>query len=140
MLVVIVIYQQLENNILTPTIQGKATDISGYSSSSWVVTIGSALLGVLGALVAVPVAASLQIVIQEVSKARKAKVDDGVRGGAGAGAIIHRRARGGRAVRWRMIIARVLVVLAAIFAVLSLIAGFVRWQSLDTDSVEGPPS
>ena len=103
-------------------------------------TIGSALLGVLGALVAVPVAASLQIVIQEVSKARKAKVDDGVRGGAGAGAgLVHRRARGGRAAR-RMIIARVLVVLAAIFAVLSLIAGFVRWQGLDTDSVEGPPS
>ena len=29
MLVVIVIYQQLENIILTPTIQGKATDIPG---------------------------------------------------------------------------------------------------------------
>jgi hypothetical protein len=38
--------------------------------------------------------------------------------------------------RWRMITARVLVLLAAIFAVLSLIAGFVRWQGLDTDSVD----
>jgi predicted PurR-regulated permease PerM len=75
MLVVIVIYQQLENNILTPTIQGKATDISAFFVILGV-TIGSALLGVLGALVAVPVAASLQIVIQEVSKARQAKVDD----------------------------------------------------------------
>ena len=35
-----------------------------------------------------------------------------------------------------MLTARILVVLAAIFAVLSLIAGFVRWQGLDTDSVE----
>ena len=36
--------------------------------------------------------------------------------------------------RWRMITARVLVVLVAIFAVLSLIAGFVRWQALDTET------
>jgi predicted PurR-regulated permease PerM len=38
------------------------------------VTVGSALLGVLGALAAVPVAASIQIVVQEIAKARQAKV------------------------------------------------------------------
>jgi predicted PurR-regulated permease PerM len=74
MLVVILVYQQLENNILTPTIQGKATDISAFIVI-FGVTIGSALLGVLGALVAVPVAASIQIVVQEVAKARQAKVE-----------------------------------------------------------------
>ena len=35
-----------------------------------------------------------------------------------------------------MVAARILVVFATLFAVLSLLAGFVRWQALDTDSVE----
>ena len=73
MLVVILVYQQLENNVVTPTIQGKATEISAFFVI-FGVTIGSALLGVLGALAAVPVAASIQIVVQEVSKARQARV------------------------------------------------------------------
>jgi hypothetical protein len=34
----------------------------------------------------------------------------------------------------RMVVARVLVVLAAVFAVLGLLAGFVRWQALDNDT------
>ena len=37
---------------------------------------------------------------------------------------------------WRLLIARILVVLAAIFALLSLIAGFIRYQGLDTKTVE----
>ena len=35
-----------------------------------------------------------------------------------------------------MLAARILVVLTALFAVLSLVAGFVRWQGLDNDTVE----
>ena len=38
------------------------------------VTLFGALLGVLGALVAVPVTASLQLVLQEVTKARRARI------------------------------------------------------------------
>ena len=37
---------------------------------------------------------------------------------------------------WRLLIARILVVLAAIFALLSLVAGFIRYQGLDTKTVE----
>jgi predicted PurR-regulated permease PerM len=73
MLVVILVYQQLENNVVNPAIQGKASEISPFFVILGV-TIGSALLGVLGALVAVPVTASLQIVVREVSKARQATV------------------------------------------------------------------
>ena len=73
MLVVILVYQQLENNIVTPAIQGKATEISAFFVVLGV-TIGSALLGVLGALVAVPVTASLQIIVREVAAARQARV------------------------------------------------------------------
>ena len=73
MLVVIVVYQQVENNIVTPTIQGKATEISAFFVILGV-TLGSALLGVLGALVAVPVTASLQIIARELAAARQARV------------------------------------------------------------------
>ena len=73
MLAVILVYQQIENNILSPTIYGKAVNISAFFVILGVTLFG-ALLGVLGALVAVPVTASLQIVVQEVTKARRATV------------------------------------------------------------------
>src|SRR5204863_6232209 len=73
MLVVVLVYQQLENNILTPTVQGKAVDISGFFVILGVTLFG-ALLGVLGALVAVPVTASLQIIIREITTDRRARV------------------------------------------------------------------
>jgi predicted PurR-regulated permease PerM len=75
MLVVILVYQQLENNVVNPAIQGKASEISPFFVILGV-TIGGALLGVLGALVAVPVTASLQIVARELAKARQARVQE----------------------------------------------------------------
>jgi predicted PurR-regulated permease PerM len=73
MLAVVLVYQQVENNLLTPTIQGKATNISGFFVISGV-TIFGALLGVLGALIAVPVVASLQIVVQELTADRRERI------------------------------------------------------------------
>jgi predicted PurR-regulated permease PerM len=73
MLAVVLVYQQVENNLLTPTIQGKATNISGFFVITGV-TIFGALLGVLGALIAVPVVASLQIVAQELTKDRRERM------------------------------------------------------------------
>jgi predicted PurR-regulated permease PerM len=73
MLAVVLVYQQIENNLLSPTIYGKAVNISAFFVILGVTVFG-ALLGVLGALVAVPVTASLQIVAQEVTKARRATV------------------------------------------------------------------
>jgi predicted PurR-regulated permease PerM len=73
MLAVVLVYQQLENNLLGPTIYGKAVNISPFFVILGV-TIFGALLGVLGALVAVPITASLQIIVQEVTKARRATV------------------------------------------------------------------
>lgn len=73
MLVVILGYQQVENNLLTPTIQGKAVSISAFVIIVGV-TVGAALLGPLGALVAVPVVGALQIVLQEVTVERRAQV------------------------------------------------------------------
>jgi predicted PurR-regulated permease PerM len=73
MLAVVLVYQQLENNILTPKIQGKAVQLSGFFIIV-AVTLFGALLGVLGALTAVPIAATIQILIQELTKARRERV------------------------------------------------------------------
>jgi predicted PurR-regulated permease PerM len=73
MLVVLLVYQQIENNILTPKIQGRAVNLSGFFIIV-AVTLFGALLGVLGALTAVPLAATVQIFVQELTKARREKV------------------------------------------------------------------
>ena len=73
MLIVVLVYQQVENNILTPKIQGKAVNLSGFFIIV-AVTLFGALLGVLGALTAVPLAATVQIFVQELTKARRERV------------------------------------------------------------------
>jgi putative heme transporter len=73
MLIVVLAYQQLENNIVTPKVQGTAVRLSGFFIIV-AVTLFGALLGVLGALTAVPLAATLQIFIQELTKARRERV------------------------------------------------------------------
>jgi putative heme transporter len=73
MLIVVLVYQQVENNILTPKIQGAAVRLSGFFIIV-AVTLFGALLGVLGALTAVPLAATLQIFVQELTNARRQRV------------------------------------------------------------------
>lgn len=74
MLGVCVGYQQVENYVLQPTIQGRAADISGFFVIASVV-VGAELLGVVGALIAVPIAASIQIVVRELTADRRAAVE-----------------------------------------------------------------
>jgi predicted PurR-regulated permease PerM len=74
MLIVIVAYQQVENNLVTPTVMGRATDISAFLVILGVLIFGS-LLGVLGAIVAVPITASIQIILREVTADRRARVE-----------------------------------------------------------------
>ena len=73
MLAVCVGYQQFENYVLQPTIQGRAADISGFFVIASVI-LGAALLVVVGALIAVPLTASAQIVIRELTAERRAAV------------------------------------------------------------------
>ncbi|HKH09283.1 MAG TPA: AI-2E family transporter, partial [Agromyces sp.] len=65
MLVVVIVYQQVENNLVTPKVQSKAVEISAFFVILSVTLFG-ALLGVLGALVAIPIAASLIIIVEKV--------------------------------------------------------------------------
>jgi predicted PurR-regulated permease PerM len=73
MLAVVLVYQQVENNIITPKVQGKAVQLSAFFIIVSVTLFG-ALLGVLGALTAVPLAATIQIFIQELTEARRERV------------------------------------------------------------------
>src|SRR3954468_22062776 len=59
-----VVYQQLENTLIQPQIQKRAVNVHPFIVLV-AVLFGSTLLGVLGALVAIPVAASVQIGIRE---------------------------------------------------------------------------
>jgi predicted PurR-regulated permease PerM len=59
-----IVYQQVENTLIQPQIQRRAVNVHPFIVLV-AVLFGSTLLGVLGALVAIPVAASVQIAIRE---------------------------------------------------------------------------
>jgi predicted PurR-regulated permease PerM len=59
-----IVYQQVENTLIQPQIQRRAVNVHPFVVLV-AVLFGSTLLGVLGALVAIPVAASVQIAIRE---------------------------------------------------------------------------
>ena len=59
-----IVYQQVENNLVQPQIQKRAVDINPFLVIVSVL-FGGTLLGVLGALLAVPVAATIQIAVRE---------------------------------------------------------------------------
>jgi predicted PurR-regulated permease PerM len=65
-----VIYQQVENYVLYPRIMQRSVDVSP-AATVVAVLIGGALLGVLGALLAIPIAAAVQLVLAEVIAPRQ---------------------------------------------------------------------
>jgi predicted PurR-regulated permease PerM len=58
-------YQQFENYVLYPHVMKRSVDVSP-AVTVVAVLIGGSLLGVLGALLAIPIAAAVQLVMQEV--------------------------------------------------------------------------
>jgi predicted PurR-regulated permease PerM len=71
--IVIVVYQQIENYILQPTIIGKAADVSAFTVLVSVLVFG-ALFGLIGAIIGVPIAAGIQIATGELTAARRARI------------------------------------------------------------------
>jgi predicted PurR-regulated permease PerM len=63
----------VENNLVTPKVQGKAVHLSGFFIIV-AVTLFGGLFGVIGALTAVPLAATIQIFLQELTKTRREQV------------------------------------------------------------------
>jgi predicted PurR-regulated permease PerM len=60
-----VIYQQLENYVIYPRVMGRTVDIPG-AVIVIAALVGTALLGVVGALLAIPAAAAVLLVVREV--------------------------------------------------------------------------
>ena len=58
-------YQQVENYVLYPRVMKRSVDVSP-AATVVAVLIGGSLLGVIGALLAIPLAAAVQLVLQEV--------------------------------------------------------------------------
>jgi predicted PurR-regulated permease PerM len=59
-----VVYQQIENNIIQPQVQKRTVKVAPILVLV-AVLFGSTLLGIVGALVAIPLAATIQIVLRE---------------------------------------------------------------------------
>jgi predicted PurR-regulated permease PerM len=70
-----VIYQQVENNVIQPRIQSRAVALEPFLVVV-AVLFGATLFGVVGALVAVPVAAAIQIIVREFVRFRGGRFDD----------------------------------------------------------------
>jgi predicted PurR-regulated permease PerM len=77
LLVFVILYQQAENHILQPLIYGRTVQLSPLVVLISIL-IGAELAGILGALAAIPVAGSLQVVIRDVLAVRRARTEDSV--------------------------------------------------------------
>ena len=70
LLVFFVVYQQLENHVLQPVVYGRTVQLSPLAVLI-AVLIGAQLAGVIGALAAIPVAGTLQVVLREWLNSRR---------------------------------------------------------------------
>jgi predicted PurR-regulated permease PerM len=68
--IVVVVYQQVENNVLSPIVYRRTVQVPGMLVLISVL-IGATLGGVLGALLAIPVAAAIQIVVRDIWQQRQ---------------------------------------------------------------------
>jgi len=62
--VVLIVYQQIENNVIQPFVYGRTVQLHPLLVIV-AILVGGSLLGVLGALVAIPVAATIQAVVRD---------------------------------------------------------------------------
>lgn len=75
--IVFIVYQQVENNVLQPVVYRRTVNVAPLAVIV-AILIGGSLLGILGALVAIPVAATIQIVLRDVWATRHAHAPAGV--------------------------------------------------------------
>lgn len=59
-----IIYQQVENNFISPNIQARRIELSALAILS-AVTIGLYMFGVIGGIIAIPIAGAIRILIEE---------------------------------------------------------------------------
>jgi predicted PurR-regulated permease PerM len=73
MVVIYMVYQQIENHLIQPVVMNKSVQVSPFVTLVAVLA-GSVLLGMVGALLAIPAAASIQIALREVVAQRARRV------------------------------------------------------------------
>jgi predicted PurR-regulated permease PerM len=73
MLIIQLIYQQVENYIVYPIVYRRAVALSAFTTIASVLIAG-ALLGVVGAILAVPFAAAIKVILREASAPRRARM------------------------------------------------------------------
>lgn len=70
MLVVQLVYQQVENYVVYPLVYRRAVELTAFTTIVSVL-VASSILGVVGAILAVPFAAVIKIVLREASRPRR---------------------------------------------------------------------
>ena len=91
-IVFVVVYQQVENSVLQPLVYRRAVNLHPLAVIT-AILIGSSLLGVLGALVAIPIAAAIQIALKDVWGNRPSRSSTRPGSRSGAATARCRRAR-----------------------------------------------
>lgn len=69
-----IVYQQIENNFIAPTIQAKTIQLSALIVLSSV-TIGTYVFGIAGGLVSIPIAGWIKVLVEDRLALRKAAVE-----------------------------------------------------------------
>ena len=73
MAIVQIVYQQIENYVVYPVVYRRAVELTGLTTIV-AVLIASALLGVVGAILAVPFAAVVKVVLREAGRPRRERM------------------------------------------------------------------
>jgi predicted PurR-regulated permease PerM len=76
MFVIVMVYQQIENHVLQPLIYGRTVALSSLTVLL-AVLIGGDALGLIGALLAIPIAGTLQAVVGEMLEKRADRIRQG---------------------------------------------------------------
>ena len=70
-MVVYIIYAQVENNFIAPKIQGSALNLPAVVILC-AITIGMYMFGLLGAIIAIPIAGCIKVLVEEYPNIRAA--------------------------------------------------------------------
>ena len=73
LIVIVNVYQQIENHILQPLVYGRTVQIPSLTVMI-AVLCGGATLGLVGALLAIPIAATIQAVAGELLEERAERI------------------------------------------------------------------
>ena len=73
--VVVIVYQQIENNVLSPVVYRRTVQVPGMLVLISVL-VGATLGGIIGALLAIPAAAAIQIVARDMVEQRRGATAD----------------------------------------------------------------